>query len=207
MLDAIASGAGRFKGIAVVPNDAGRSELERLRAAGIIGVAFNATFHGVDYYRDTADLLSTLHALDMCVSLQVFEDQLVVLAPLFEGSGVRLLIDHCGRPTPDAGLGQPGFQALLRLARTKRVFVKLSGYVKFSRDPYPYADVHPYVEALLDAFGVDHCLWASDWPFLRAPERVDYGPLLKLVERLLPDSADRRKVLWETPARLLGFAI
>ena len=207
MLDAIASGAGRFKGIAVVPNDAGRSELERLRAAGVIGVAFNATFHGVDYYRDTADLLSTLQELDMCVSLQVFEDQLVVLAPLLEGSGVRLLIDHCGRPTPEAALGQPGFQALLRLARTKRVFVKLSGYVKFSRDPYPYADVHPYVETLLDEFGVDHCLWASDWPFLRALERVDYGPLLKLVERLLPDSAERRKVLWETPARLLGFAV
>ena len=109
-------------------------------------------------------------------------------------------------PTPQAGIGQPGFQALLRLASTKRVFVKLSGYVKFSRDPYPYPDAHPYVDALLDTFGVDHCLWASDWPFLRASERVDYGPLLKLLERLLPGIDDRRKVRWDTPCRVFGFA-
>jgi predicted TIM-barrel fold metal-dependent hydrolase len=206
LLDAIANGQERFKGIAVVPNEAGERELQRLKAAGIIGVAFNATFHGVDYYRDTSNLLARLNALDLCVSLQVQHDQLVVLAPMLERSGIRLLVDHCGRPTPDTGLAQPGFQALLRLAKTKRVCVKLSGYVKFARDPYPYDDARPYVEALLGAFTPDGCLWASDWPFLRAPQRVDYGPLLKLVEQFLPDSGDRRKVLWETPCRVLGFA-
>ena len=55
------------------------------------------------------------------------------------------------------------------------------------------------MRALVDAFTLDNCVWGSDWPFLRAPERVDYGPLLKLVERLFPDPADRRKMLWETP--------
>ena len=48
-------------------------------------------------------------------------------------------------------------------------------------------------------------MWASDWPYLRAPGRIDYGVLLKLVERQFADAADRRKVLWETPARLFGF--
>jgi predicted TIM-barrel fold metal-dependent hydrolase len=47
----------------------------------------------------------------------------------------------------------------------------------------------------------------SDWPFLRAPERVDYGPLLRLVERLVPDFEDRRKLLWETPRALFGFSV
>ena len=205
MLDAIANGEGRFKGIAVVANDAGDDQLRAFKDAGIVGVAFNATFHGVDFYRDTHDLLARLRALDLCVSLQVQHDQLVVLAPMLERSGVRVLIDHCGRPTPEAGLHQPGFRALLDLATTGRVFVKLSGYPKFSRDPYPYANVHPYVDALLDAFMPDHCLWASDWPFLRAPERVDYGPLLKLTERWVPDSTHRRKMMWETPCRLLGL--
>jgi predicted TIM-barrel fold metal-dependent hydrolase len=206
LLDAIAQGRGRFKGIAVVANDIGRERLEELRAAGIVGCAFNATYHGVDYYLGAAGLLANLQALDMCVSLQVQHEQLVALSPLLERSGVRILIDHCGRPSPEGGLEQPGFQALLRLARTGRAFVKLSGYPKFSRDAHPYADAKPYVEALLDAFTTDGCLWASDWPFLRASERVDYGPLLKLVESLLPDAADRRRVLWETPCRVLRFA-
>jgi predicted TIM-barrel fold metal-dependent hydrolase len=61
------------------------------------------------------------------------------------------------------------------------------------------------VQALLEAFTPDRCMWGSDWPFLRAPERIDYGPVLVLVERLIPDPGDRRKVLWDTPMRLFGF--
>ena len=141
----------------------------------------------------------------MCVSLQVWQDQLVALAPLFERTGVPLLIDHCGRPSPADGLSQSGFQALLRLGRARRALVKLSGYTKFSREAHPYDDLVPYVEALLDAFTPDGCLWASDWPFLRAPSRVDVGPLLALALRLVPDASDRRKILWETPRRVLGF--
>jgi predicted TIM-barrel fold metal-dependent hydrolase len=64
----------------------------------------------------------------------------------------------------------------------------------------------PFVEALIGAFGLDHCLWASDWPYLRAPARVDYGVLLKLVLALFPDASDRRRLLLDTPGELLGFA-
>jgi predicted TIM-barrel fold metal-dependent hydrolase len=141
----------------------------------------------------------------MFVSLQVEHDQLVPLVPMLERSAVRILIDHCGRPTVNAGVDQPGFRALLGLAATGRAFVKLSGVVKFSREPFPYADTQPYVDALLDAFTPERCLWASDWPYLRAPVRVDYGVLLAHVMRMLPDDEQRRRVLWDTPAALLHF--
>ena len=205
LLDAIAHGRGRFKGIAVVPNDASRSELERLKAAGVVGVAFNATVHGVDHYAATAGLLRMLADLDLFIQIQVEHNQLVPLAPMLEQSGARILIDHCGRPTPGAGLEQPGFKALLALARTGRAAVKLSGYQKFSAEPPPYGDAQPFVHALIDAFTLDACMWASDWPFLKATERLDVGPLLRAVERLLPDAADRRRLLWDTPRRWLGF--
>ena len=205
MLDAIAQSNGRFKGIAVVANDIARDELQALRAAGVVGIAFNATHHGVEHYLGTQRLLAKLAALDMCVSLQVQHEQLVALAPLLEHSGVRVLVDHCGRPAPSAGLHQPGFRTLLALAETNRVFVKLSGYVKFAQAPYPYDDARPFVEALLDAFTPDRCMWASDWPYLRAAQRIDYGPLLKLIEQFMPDATLRRRVLFETPRRVLGF--
>ena len=205
LLDAIAHGRGRFKGIAVVPNDASRAELERLKAAGVVGVAFNATVHGVDHYATTAGLLRMLADLDLFIQIQVEHNQLVPLAPMLEQSGARILIDHCGRPTPGAGLEQPGFKALLALARTGRAAVKLSGYQKFSAEPPPYGDAQPFVHALIDAFTLDACMWASDWPFLKATERLDVGPLLRAVERLLPDAAERRRLLWDTPCRWLGF--
>ena len=42
-------------------------------------------------------------------------------------------------------------------------------------------------------------MWASDWPYLRAVERQDYGPLVRLVELLFPDPDDRRALFWEYP--------
>jgi predicted TIM-barrel fold metal-dependent hydrolase len=125
---------------------------------------------------------------------------------MLERSGVRVLVDHCGRPSPAAGVGQAGFRELLRLAGTDRVYVKLSGYLKWAGGPYRYDVARPYVDALLDAFTPRRCLWASDWPFLRAAMRIDIGPLLVLFERLVPRSEDRRHIQWETPRRLLGFA-
>ena len=69
----------------------------------------------------------------------------------------------------------------------------------------PYADTLPFLDALIEAFSLNACLWASDWPFLRAPQRLDLGPLLRVVERMLPDAADRRRLFWETPQRWLNF--
>ena len=205
LIDAVAHSAGRCKGIAVVANDASRADLAALKHAGMVGVAWNITHYGVDYYADAAGLLDELAALDLFVQVQMEHDQLVPLVPMLERSGVRILIDHCGRPTPAAGLDQPGFHALLRLASTRRAFVKLSGVVKFSREPFPHDDARPYIDALIDAFTPDACMWASDWPFLRAPGRVDYGVLLALVAHLFPDAAQRRKVLWETPNALFRY--
>ena len=205
LLAAIAQGAGRFKGIAVVPLDIAREALLALRAQGIVGVAFNATLLGTAHYQGAGQLLGMLAELDMWVSLQVQDDQLVDLRPLIERSGVRVLIDHCGRPATGQGIGQRGFQALLDMAGNGRVVVKLSGFQKFSALPPPFVDTRPFLEALLARFTPDACVWASDWPFLRAPQRLDIGPLLREIARLLPDEADRRKVLWDTPRRLLGF--
>jgi predicted TIM-barrel fold metal-dependent hydrolase len=205
MLDTIARDRARYKGIAVVRNDASVDELQRLKSAGVVGVAWNDTFYGVDHYRDAKPLLDKLAALDMFVDVQVEHDQLCALLPSIVDSGVRVLVDHCGRPTLADGLEQPGFRALLALGKAGRAYVKLSGFVKFSQEPAPYADTRPFVEALVEAFTLEHCLWASDWPYLRAPVRVDYGVLLAVTLALFPDARARRTLMWETPRRLFGF--
>ena len=205
MLDAIAKGDGRFKGIAIVDLDADATKLKELRSRGVIGVAVNPTFHGNDYYRHADGLIKRLADLDMFLNLQVENDQFLMFAPWIENIPVKVLIDHTGRPTPPAGLDQPAFAAILRLAKTGRVSVKISGYLKFARRPYPFEDCWPFVRAIVDAFTLDRCMWASDWPFLRAPERQDYGPLVQLAGQLFPDANDRRKLFWDTPNRLFNF--
>ena len=206
LLDTINLGGGRFRGVAVVENDVDIGELERLKAAGVVGVAFNVPFHGTGYYRNTAPLLEKLVDLGLFLQIQVEQDQLLALLPLIEKSSVRLVIDHCGRPSIEHGLKQPAFQALLAIGRERDAWVKLSGYYKFARQRHPYADAWPFIAALVEAFTLDRCVWGSDWPFLRAPERLDYGPLLAVLSELFPDQDDQVRLLWRTPARLLGFA-
>jgi predicted TIM-barrel fold metal-dependent hydrolase len=171
----------------------------------VVGVTLNVALLGVDYYCAAGPLLERLRQLDMWAQVQVQNDELVALKPLLIGSGARLLFDHCGRPNPAAGLEQPGFQALLGLAETGRAVVKISSLVKTSVQPFPHPDAWPFVQALVDAFTPQSLVWASDWPFLRAPARIDYGPLLGLFGRLVPDAAGQRAMLWDTPRRLFGF--
>ena len=193
LLDAIARGRGRYRGIAVVRDDASRDELADLKAAGIAGIAFNAALFGVERYAGIGPLLQRLRDLDLCADVQVERDQLVAMRSMLEASGARIVFDHAGRPDVAAGVAQPGFRALLEMAANGRTFVKLSGYAKFARRAQPHEDAWPYVQALVAAFTPRALLWASDFPFLRAPVRVDYGPLVRLFERVVPEAGARRR--------------
>ena len=206
LLDALARGHGRYKGIAVVRNDASLSELQDLQAQGVVGVAFNVALLGPDFYANTAPLLQRLRDLGLWAQVQVQDDQLLDLNALLLDSGARVVFDHCGRPRACAGVAQAGFQALLQWADTGRACVKLSGCAKFADTPHPYADARPFVQALIEAFTPQALVWASDWPFLRAPARLDYGPLRAWIDDWFPDPQDRHAVLWDTPRRLFGFA-
>lgn len=204
LLDAIMHGQGKFKGIIVVKNDISKEELAAYKSQGIVGVAMNVALNGLDYYANTQKLLNHLADLDMFIQYQVERDQLKHLMPLVLNSGVRVLVDHCGRPTVADGVSQPGFQALLKLLKEGLAHIKLSGFYKFSKIGYPFSDTNIYQEAILEAGGLAQCVWASDWPYLKAPYRLDYGPMLKLVERQLTPN-QRRTLFWDTPKKLFGF--
>ncbi|MBC3482556.1 MULTISPECIES: amidohydrolase [unclassified Pseudomonas] len=206
LLHALAVGQGRFKGVAVVDPGITLDALAALRAQGVVGVAFNPALYGVASLDAVDGLFGKLAELDLFAQVQVCEDQLLALRGLLQRTSARLLIDHCGRPDVCAGVQQPGFQALLQLAGSGRASVKLSGMQKFAAADALLAQSSAYVHALIEAFGPDACVWGSDWPFIRQRARVDYGPLLKLAERLMPDAQLRRKVMWGTPRRLFGFA-
>jgi predicted TIM-barrel fold metal-dependent hydrolase len=206
LLHALAVGQGRFKGVAVVDPGITLDALAALQAQGVVGVAFNPALYGVASLDAVDGLFGKLAELDLFAQVQVCEDQLLALRGLLQRTSARLLIDHCGRPDVRAGVQQPGFQALLQLAGSGRASVKLSGMQKFAAADALLAQSSAYVHALIEAFGPDACVWGSDWPFIRQRARVDYGPLLKLAERLMPDAQLRRKVMWDTPRRLFGFA-
>ena len=67
LLDALAQGQGRHKGVAVVHCDVDAAELERLKALGIVGVTMNATYFPAGHYANAGPMLAKLAALGMFI--------------------------------------------------------------------------------------------------------------------------------------------
>jgi predicted TIM-barrel fold metal-dependent hydrolase len=208
MLDAIARSQGRLKGVALVDHGITDAQLAELKDGGVVGARFNLLFaHATSIRgREGEVLLGRLRELGWFAQIYYRDDSLLEALPVLQSSGIALVIDHCGGFDPDKGLQQAGFQALLQLGREGRAAVKLSGAFRLSKQAWPHSDLDPFIAALLEAFTPERCVWGSDWPFVRHPVRTDYGPQQRLLERWVPDEAARRKIEWDTPSRLFGFA-
>ena len=206
---AIAGHPTRLKGIAVLTADAGELEIRRLKSQGFVGVRFDLTARGPDFLTGTGRrLLSILRDQDMVLAIQTEAEALSRgMIDLLRREAGPVVFDHMARPDPSLGPGGPGFRTFLELSQIERVAVKLSGPFRFSRQGYPYADADYYAARVIEAFGPQRCVWGSDWPFVRMDHRVDYAPARAALDRWLPDPADRRTVLWDTPSRLFGFAV
>jgi predicted TIM-barrel fold metal-dependent hydrolase len=209
LLDALERSQGRWKGIAVVPEDVPGAELRRLADAGVVGVRFNLTdFDPGGFSRKgVRRLLETALDLDWFVEVQCPPPDFLRVAPLLAETGVRLLIDHLGGVDPGQGINQAGFQAILGMANTGRAAVKLSGAFRKSRAAYPFVDLDPFVRTLIEAYTPENCLWGSDWPFINWADKPDYRQALSILDRWAPKDQDRRTILWDAPARLFGFGI
>ena len=207
ILDAVAAYPGRFKAIAVIDASFDDRRLEVLARAGVVGVRFNlpsydpAALSGPEVPR----LLERIKALGWVAQVYATDSQWREAAPVLSASGIRVVVDHLGVHDIAGGTTQHGFQQVLRLGREGRAAVKLSSLFRISRAP-GYADLDPFVEQLVSAFGVDNCLWGSDWPFVAVAARPTYADTLAPLRRWFPDPDDRARVLARNPARLFGFA-
>jgi predicted TIM-barrel fold metal-dependent hydrolase len=77
----------------------------------------------------------------------------------------RLVLDHCGVPDIAGGVWVPWHRGLVAMAELPNVVAKLSGVFAYVKEgEATLATVRPWVEAVIEAFGPDRCLWGSDWP-------------------------------------------
>ena len=75
------------------------------------------------------------------------------------------VVDHIAKPRIKAGVISPWRENIAKLARRPNVYCKLSG-VPHEADHKTWNEdqIKPYMDVVLEAFGPDRLMFASDWP-------------------------------------------
>ena len=156
-----------------------------------------------------ANLLATARHHDLPVNVYCTQRhaQLAGLAAQFPD--VSLVVDHMGLvqpfhpPVPEDGWTE--LPNLLALAEHENVAVKISGTGTLAREPFPFADIRDPVRRILDAFGVDRCMWGTDWT--RAVELLSYEQGVEAFRQgdWLSDN-DRAALMGGNAARIYGWS-
>ncbi len=115
---------------------------------------------------------------------------------------VPVVLNHTGLPADRSPEGIAGWRAAMaRLAQLPQVVVKISGLGLPGR-PWTVADNGPLVRTVLELFGVERCLFASNWPVdtLCADFRTIFAGFLEITREL--SAEERRKLFFENACRV-----
>lgn len=118
---------------------------------------------------------------------------------------LTLIVDHMaavgGGQGPEAAFA--GFEDLIALASFPQVRVKVSSAPCYSREPYPFPDLDPYIRRIYDAFGPRRMLWGADITRLTST----YAECLQHFQQALDffSAEDRQWILGKSTAEALGW--
>ncbi|MFC3898806.1 amidohydrolase family protein [Lentzea rhizosphaerae] len=120
-------------------------------------------------------------------------------------SNVPFVVDHCSKPAIGSGVGE--WAELIRsLAAHENVTCKLSGLVtEADWKSWTVADLRPYFEVVLDAFGADRLMFGSDWPVCLLAASYDewLSAAQELTSELSPD--EQAAIFSGTARRVYGL--
>ncbi|MEQ4617477.1 MAG: amidohydrolase family protein [Corticimicrobacter sp.] len=204
MLDALAHHPGVLRGTAVVDPAIGEAELDVLEHGGVVGVRLNLVGQPLADYTDAAwqAFFGRLARRHWSVEIQRGMTDLPAILPAIGQSGVAVIVDHFGLPSY-APEHAAQLQAFLNLLPDSNIWIKLSAPYRSQSDATQAADLLARLRA---AYGhSDHFLWGSDWPHTRFEDKTSYAQQVDLFKAMVPDTAERQKILVDNPARIFHF--
>jgi predicted TIM-barrel fold metal-dependent hydrolase len=187
----------RFRGVAVVDPAISDAGLDALTRDGVVGVRLNLVGLLLPDLKQGVwpHLFARINALRWHVEVHRQAADLPVIVDALLAQRCTVVVDHFGRPDPDAGSADPGFQYLLSTAATGNVWVKLSAAYRSVRDDSGEATGNALAGRLLAAFGAERLVWGSDWPHTQHQHVIDYASSLRALHAWIPDPSQRRTIL------------
>ena len=116
------------------------------------------------------------------------------------------MLDHLGKPPSASGGTEPWGADLRRLAARPTTVAKLSGLVtEADWHHWRVADLRPYAEVALEAFGPARLMFGSDWPV--STLAASYADVLAAARDLSAElsPAEREAVFCGTATAVYGL--
>ena len=156
---------------------------------------------------EVGETLQTLARLGLTLDLVVASpDGLAVVGDLAQRhAGLRIVVDHCGKPDIAAGAWEPWASMIAAVADHPNVYVKLSGLNTASAPAWTAQDWQPYVDHVLECFTPARVMMGSDWPvlLLAGDFATVWAAQRAVVSGLgLDEQAD---ILWRTAERVYSL--
>jgi predicted TIM-barrel fold metal-dependent hydrolase len=208
MLDAIARGHGRYRGVAIVDDHIDEAGLIALDVGGVRAVRFNFVQHlgGRPDMRVFWRVLDRVAEMGWHVVLHLDANDIVELQDVLAKIRVPFVIDHMGRVQAAQGVEQEPFRLLVALMRDNPLaWVKVCGAERVSIGKRPFDDAIPFARTLIET-APDRVLWGTDFPHPNiSKDMPNDGGLVDLMFRFCPDESLRKRLLVDNPARLYDF--
>lgn len=192
--------------VVVVPFATPDKELQRLHDGGARAVRFILAHIGGLPVTDLERVAARVKDMGWHIQFLLRPANLIELEGRMAKLPTDFVIDHIGLIRPaEGGVNQPAFQSLLRLFRTGRCWVKLTGGYRISSEAPPYREVIPMVEALVKE-RPDRIIWGSDWPHVMVKTKMpNTTDMFDLLLDWVPDEKIRARILADNPQALFGF--
>jgi len=206
LVDLLAAGKGRYRGVALLQPSMRQEEVDRLDDAGVRGVRLHF-FPRLGAPMPLPDMRKVIELVEpngWHIAIHTGGDGLVELYDFIRSIDAPVVIDHIGRVDVGDGLRGKAFGVLRRLLDTGNIWVKLSGTDRITKQAYPYADAVPFARDLA-AHAPERVVWGTDWPHPNHTAVPNDGELVDLIAEIAPDEKTRQLMLVDNPARLFGF--
>jgi len=181
-----------------------------VREHGFQGMRFSPIYHPDSTWLNSKEhypLWREAERLGAVFNFYILPQQMPMLEEMAgRFPGVKIVIDHLGKPDLRATDPWPEFRKMFRLKRFPQVWVSASEPYELSlTKEFPYRDTYPFFKAVYEEFGGKQLIWGTGYPKPRWELPMDQE--LEFVNSRLDfyTAADRELILGKNALRIWKF--
>ncbi len=212
MLDAIKAHPKAFRGVAVIEQDKGdpTAKMLELKQQGVTGFRIYPKDRNFETWLSSETMqtmwkVAAKERLNMCCLMDPNGlpalDRMCRMYPK-----TPVVIDHLCRIGVTGEIPPADAKALCDMAKHPQLTVKVSAFYALGKKAAPYTDLGPFIKQVLDAYGRERLMWASDGPFQMQPPHSYAASIALIRDKLDFFTADDKDWLLRKTAERVFFS-